>query len=204
MPTGYTEGLLKGTVKTFPQFAKICMRAFGATIHQRDESLDAPYKPRVPGNFHGKEIAKAKKKLKLVSVYSDMIIVALAKKELTERKNAYIKHTKEAEQNAKRLFAMQSKIAEWTPPTQEHLKFGEFMLQQITSSLQFDGDSKYYRNELFQIEKQIKKIKADVCRKEMIQRAEHDIAYHTRELEEEIKRCKDANKWADELIKSLK
>ena len=39
MPTGYTAGILEGKIKTFPEFAKICMRAFGAAIHMRDNGL---------------------------------------------------------------------------------------------------------------------------------------------------------------------
>lgn len=44
MPTGYTAGILNGTIKTFKEFATKCSRAF--MIHMRDEAHDAPYTPR--------------------------------------------------------------------------------------------------------------------------------------------------------------
>ena len=46
MPTGYTAEILNGEIKTFPEFAKKCARAFGAMIHMRDDSLDATYKKK--------------------------------------------------------------------------------------------------------------------------------------------------------------
>lgn len=203
MPTAYTDGILTGKVKTFPDFAKKCMRAMMPCIHLKEESLDKGYIPRKPGNYHKKELAKAQRHLKLVSVYSDKMIVAFAKKKLMESKNAYLGYIKKAEQNREKLLAMQSKVAKWTPPTTEHLEFGKYMLEQIKITLEHDGDSTYYQDELHNINQKIKEIKADTSRKEMIQKAESDVAYHTKELEEEIQRCKDSNKWCDELLKSL-
>ncbi len=60
MPTGYTAGILDGKITTFQQFAKQCMRAFGATIHMRDDDMDAEITPRTPSDYYSKEIEKAK------------------------------------------------------------------------------------------------------------------------------------------------
>lgn len=40
MPTGYTAGILDNKITTFSEFALLCSRAFGATIHMREDDLD--------------------------------------------------------------------------------------------------------------------------------------------------------------------
>ena len=64
MPTGYTAGIIDGKTETFQEFAKQCMRAFGATIHMRDENMDKEYEPRTPSDYHTKALEEAKEKLK--------------------------------------------------------------------------------------------------------------------------------------------
>ena len=46
MPTGYTAGIADGTITNFEQYALRCIRAFGATMHLRDESLEHEYEPK--------------------------------------------------------------------------------------------------------------------------------------------------------------
>ena len=57
MPTGYTAGILDGTVKDFNEFAKKCSRAF--MIHLRDEPFDSEYKKREPSDYHSKNLKEA-------------------------------------------------------------------------------------------------------------------------------------------------
>ena len=45
MPTGYTAGIIDGKTETFQEFAKQCMRNFGACIHMRDENMGKEYEP---------------------------------------------------------------------------------------------------------------------------------------------------------------
>ena len=71
MPTGYTAGVVDGTIKTFNDFAKSCMRAFGATIHMRDEPLNRKYEQRVPGVYYIESLEEAKKELALLETLPD-------------------------------------------------------------------------------------------------------------------------------------
>ena len=201
MPTGYTDGILKGTTKTFPDFAKKCMWAF--CIHLKEVSTDK-YEPRKPSDYYPKELKKAERHLKMIENYSDKQIVSLAKKRLMESKRAYIGYIKTAENNRKKLKKILSEINVWYPPTDEHLNFKKFMLEQIDTTMRFDGDSKYYQEELEKIEQRIKDIKADTSRTEMFERANGDVEYHKKHLDEDIKNCEATNKWVDDLMKSLK
>ena len=61
MPTGYTAGIIDGKTETFQDFAKQCMRAFGVTIHMRDENMDKGYELRLVHLRKGSKIIWCKK-----------------------------------------------------------------------------------------------------------------------------------------------
>ena len=44
MPTGFTAGILDGKINSFREFALVCVRAFGAAAHMRDDGLNIEYK----------------------------------------------------------------------------------------------------------------------------------------------------------------
>ncbi len=95
MPTGYTAEILDGKITTFPQFAKQCMRAFGATIHMRDDDMDAEFTPRTPSDYYAKEIKKANQVIKEAELLTDEEIIDARKKELQESKASYTKGIQE-------------------------------------------------------------------------------------------------------------
>lgn len=61
MPTGYTADLVDGKINTVEEYAKLCMRAFGATLHMRDEPLDKQYTTSEPSTYHLDAINDVKK-----------------------------------------------------------------------------------------------------------------------------------------------
>lgn len=70
MPTGYTAGIFDGTINSFEKFAMKCSRAFGATIHMRDDSLDEEYRKRTVDSYYFESVddnLKRINKLKLIS-----------------------------------------------------------------------------------------------------------------------------------------
>lgn len=52
MATGFTSGIIDGSITNFKQFATQCIRAFGATLHMRDESLDVEYTPQKVSDYY--------------------------------------------------------------------------------------------------------------------------------------------------------
>ena len=64
MPTGYTGYIVDGDITEFKDFAKLCMRACGATIHMRDEPTDKEYEPRTPSDYHLTSISRAENRIK--------------------------------------------------------------------------------------------------------------------------------------------
>ena len=75
MPTGYTAGIIDGEITTFEQFAIQCTRAFGATIHMRDNPLDSPYEPRTPSDHYVNSLQSQREKLEETKTMTDEAIV---------------------------------------------------------------------------------------------------------------------------------
>lgn len=203
MPTGYTAGIIDGKIKTFPEFAKQCMRAFGAVIHMRDERMDAEYVQREPSTYHNEQLEKANALLLEAETLSDDEIVTKRKAQLETDKEYYIESVAKTNKNWEDLTKMLTEVESYNPPTSEHTGIKDFMKQQLTSTLEYDGSDRYAKEKLAEIEKQLKTLNADAIRKDMIKEAKKDIAYHTKELNEDIKRCEESNKWVQDFLKSI-
>lgn len=203
MPTGYTAGILDGTVTTFPQFAKLCMRSFGATIHLRDESLDTEYEPRVPSDYHSKAIEKAKQSIIDAEKLSDEEIVQTKKNQLEDSRNYHLEEIEKAKKAMIQMNKILSDVHKWQPPTPDHTWIKDFMIEQIEKTIDFDCKTDYHDKGLIQIETELLTINASEIRNQMIKQANKDLAYHNAEYLKEVQRCEQSNKWASDLMESL-
>ena len=203
MPTGYTAGILDGKITTFPQFAKQCMRNFGATIHMRDDDIDAKYKERTPSDYYKKEIAKSKQSLIDAKTLSDEVIIDNKKKELEESKQYHNKSIKKAKIDTKNLNAILKKVNAWQPPTSEHAGVKRFMIDQIVKTIDFDCQTKYNDEGLAKVELELLTLNAKSIRKEMIAKAKKDFEYNTKNYNEDVERCNESNQWVSNFINSL-
>ena len=192
MPTGYTEDIYNGKDVTFKDFALKCARAFGACMHQREDNIDDPPKLKKPDTAY----------------YEDKLKKAKAFKKPTKAEyNLYIaKETEyleiELAKNEKRLAdykAMLVNVKNWLPPTKEHFKFKEFMMEQLNGSIYADS-SEYYEKELKKIKALTYKDYCDILKMD----AENDILSYTDEIKKEKARTEKTNKWLTDLFKSLK
>lgn len=204
MPTGYTNSILNGEVKSLKGFATLCMRAFGATIHMRDESLDVSYEPRVVGTYHLERLKDANDALNKLSKISDERLIAQAKRAIKSSLSYNKKALVTAVKNGVKLNKMLKEVNAWTPPTPEHVEFKEFMIQQIESTIKHDADTEYYDKKIKEycadLKKKLSARKIRAQRKADIMR---DIAYHTKEHNKEVERVKDSNTWVTDLINSI-
>ena len=110
MPTGYTAGILDGTIKDFPTFAKQCMRAFGATIHMREEPASKEYEPRVPSDYHKQQLGYAMKDLEKLGKMSDIELLDDEGRRLKECEREHIKGIAKVTQQKKKLDNMFKEI----------------------------------------------------------------------------------------------
>ena len=204
MPTGYTAGVVDGTIKTFKDFAKNCMRAFGATIHMRDQPMNKKYEPRVPDSYYLENLEEAKAQLAGLDTLPDEYFVNKVHSEIKSEIKYCLKKIEEKKEIKQRLDSLLSESESWNPPTEEHTEFKKFMINQLQQTLDYDADVSYYEVEL---EEQYKKLESpiDVEKVKADLRKEYEEAVKTRQksLDEEIERCNKSNEWVNQLLKSI-
>ena len=203
MPTGYTAGIMDGTTQSFGDFARLCARAFGATIHMRDESLSTPYVPRVPSDYHKKELAVERKRLKRLKAASDASILRKYKKQHLDNIKYHQKRIDEKNLDAQQLNAFLEQARAYKPPTPDHQGIRDFMIEQITSTLDWDCKTTYDDEAIQKSQLALVDLNADEIRQNLIDKALDNINYHKTHHKEEIDRCKSANKWVKQYYKSI-
>jgi len=192
MPTGYTAGILDGKVNTFEEFATVCTRAFGATIHMRDNPMDSPYEPRTPSDYHTNSIQSKRERLEEIESMSDEKIVEDFNTQLGEDLKYHQTKMEEDKRNLEKLNSMLESAKSWVPPTEDHQPFRNFMIEQIESTIKVDGDPSYHVNKIVGIKKQMEEgINPKEYREETIQEIKSQISYHETEYQKELVRCKD-------------
>jgi len=205
MPTGYTAGILDGKVNTFEEFATVCTRAFGATIHMRDNPMDSPYEPRTPSDYHTNSIHSKRERLEEIESMSDEKIVEDFNTQLGEDLKYHQTKMEEDKRNLEKLNSMLESAKSWVPPTEDHQPFRNFMIEQIESTIKVDGDPSYHVNKIVGIKKQMEEgINPKEYREETIQEIKSQISYHETEYQKELVRCKDSNDWMDKFFESIK
>jgi len=204
MPTGYTAGILDGKVKTFSEFAKLCMKAFGACIHMRDDDMNAEYKPMIPSSYYKDELEKAQKELEQAQTISDSKIICNRKKSLNKDKKYAEKRILEITDNKNKLKEFLKEAVEYVPPTKDHIGVKKFMIEQLHLTIENDGKTDYHDKELIEIENQLNNIDPIKIRKELIESAKEEIKYCTKHYQEEVNRCNENDKWVSDFLKSLK
>jgi hypothetical protein len=198
MPTGYTEKIKDGI--TFEQFALGCARAFGALVTMRDEPANAPIPERFePFDYHQKALEKAHGQLSAVSAMTVAELSDAAKKQYEADRDRFLKLI--AEKNVQRASydAMLAQVNAWMPPTDDHQGLKDFMVEQISRSIDFDCAGDYYESEL----KKVKQMTADEYKADLVQRLHRDLQYHDAEHRKEVERAASRTAWVKALRESL-
>jgi hypothetical protein len=139
MPTGYTSELYEGKPQTFQQFALECARNFGAAIMQRDDA-PGPVLKFVPPNtdYYDKSQAAAEAALEWFANASPDELAAKKAEEDAESEKRHQESVAKAEAQRERYEAMLVQVRAWTPPSPEHENLKQFMIDQLTESIDFD------------------------------------------------------------------
>lgn len=204
MPSGYTAEIVEGKVTTFKEFAQKCMRAFGATIHMRDESLSEKYVPRKVEKYYIESVEDCEDKLDELKKANDQFFIDKVKGELKSDYTHYEEKLRKVLECKTRLDLILKDTKKWTPPTEDHTGIKDFMIKQLEETMKYDADTAYYENELNEIKKKMESpIDISTIKKEMIADAEEELESARERLREEIKRCEDSNKWVEQFLKSI-
>lgn len=176
MPTGYTS-IIEEKDATFEEYVWRCARAFGALVTLRDDSLDVPVPAELkPSQHHAEWAAEARAKLDRLANLIAEEAERLAREDYERRAAAHRERVENGAKVAARYAAMRAKVADWQPPTPEHVGLKEFMLQQIDLCAKdgfapYDGPPRHEPVRAW-VERQRAEAAADVLRYEAGQREE--------------------------------
>lgn len=195
MPTGYTAPVQSGKVATLNEFAMQCARAFGALITMRDDPLGAPIPDKIEPqtSYHDKALAEAHAALAEMRSLTPEQAEYRALKAYDEATASHMAYAREKDEQRGRYEAMLEKVEAWQAP-EEVSGLRSFMLKQLRESIDFDCGHQSPAPERLMGEK---------WRAEMVEKAERDIAYHTKARAEEVDRAADRTRWLTTLRTSL-
>lgn len=190
MPTGYTAYVEDGRITSLRDFAFLCARAFGACITMRDEPLSKPIPEQfVPETkYYTERLETARKQLEQFNAMSDDEAVIEYEKDYAECLRGWQERDEKRMEETERYRSMISKVEAWKDGPHE-LK--GFMLSQLRQSI--------YEYE-FPAPSRISPLE---WKRHNIERAQKDIEYFTKNIDQEIERTEARNKWLSDLRKSL-
>jgi len=196
MPTGYTEAISKGI--SFEKFVMQCARGMGACVTMRDAPFDTEIPEFQPSTYYQESLEEAEETLKRLQ---EMGLAEAQEQAEAEYRSEVVRQKKQIEESHKlnqKYVEMLFQVEQWQPPTQEHQGLKNFMVEQITSSIDFDCNTEYYRDNPPQMLTREKYLETHTAR------ALRDIDYYTRENRKEIDRVNNRNVWIKQLRESLK
>lgn len=198
MPTGYTMPIEDREDFTFEEYVWRCAQGFGPFVMQRDDSLDTP-RPRkvVPHDYHERELTKAKAQLAEAQLMTLGDAEAHASLAFRDDCISYEKSMTNVRAVWGRYQTMRAKAVAWEPPTPEHARLREFMIEQIDVCTRFmDPENKAdsWRPTRKTGEEWIAKL---------IESAKANIAYHESGWAADCERARKANVWIDALAASV-
>ena len=191
MPTGYSAIVDEGG--SFVEYALGCARAFGACIDLRDEPRDTPIPDEfVPSDYHLKRQQEAEDELRHVRDLTDEEADEAARKEYEHD----IAFDREAASRVSLTFArydsMRRQVEAWVPPTEEHEGMKKFMLEQLETGRPYE----YTPSKIVQRS-------GEDWRRDQIEHALKNIAYHAEGYAKEVERANSRTRWVRALRQSL-
>jgi hypothetical protein len=192
--TGHVSNALKNG-EDFNAFVWNCARAFGALVDIRGNSEAKIPKQLKQSNYYKRIIAESKKALAALPKKAAAKL-SLGEKLKEKDLKWWQRQLDEVVKNNAKISSLLTEAKEWIPPTKDHENLKEYMVTQLTSSL---NDTGYYHEAISQamnrtpleyIEKREEELKDNIIR-------------CTKHQEEEDNSIESKNKWLKELRNSV-
>lgn len=199
MPTGYTQQIIDGTVKTPKEFLHLCLRNFGICVSMRDESLklQGDYTEYIKKfyqdstGYHAKALENAKKEYARISNLSDDDLYEMYVKGFSDDRDYYQKRTDEIKTQNAKYQSFYDAIKDWDC-SEEFSNIKKFALNQIDISKE---DEDYYEDKLPKEMLTKEEFIADgkyEYKEDLLKGAEWDINYHQERLDAITKNMNNA------------
>lgn len=194
MPTGYTAKLHDGKPQTFEEFALEAARAMGAAIMQRDDA-PGPIVEVEPSTYELEALARDEARLTELRSFTEDDWKAEEKRTRFDTARINRKSIQKASERRVRYEIMLAQVEAWRPPTSEHEGLKKFMVEQLTSSIEFDCSIRHLT---------IPPVRAwQEYRTVQLATAENAVERSKGYLAESIERYESRNKWVRDLRDSL-
>lgn len=194
MPTGYTAPVVDGEVFQARDFVSSCARAFGAFVHQREDSLKTPTAEPDLDIYSMKGLADARADLDVLKTWSADRIKSehAAYVEQAEFKNRLA--VIEWKRTKARLEFMLAQLEEWTP-NEQAAPIKKYAIEQIIETIAFDcGDAPYTST----IEEDAQKWFDD-----KLTNAEELVEYYKDRFDKDLKGALDRKAYARAVLDSI-
>ena len=198
MPTGYTQQIIDGKIKTPKEFLHLCLRNFGICVGMRDVPFEAQvdytefikkyYQDLI--DYHAKALNYAKEEYEKVSKLSDDELYEMHAKKFSDDRDYYQRSVNEVKtQNAKYQIFYDA-IENWDC-SEEFSNIKEFALNQINISKE-DVDS--YVDKLSKkalTKEEFISNEKSKYKKDLFEHIKWNIDFHQKELDTAIKGMND-------------
>ena len=199
MPTGYTQQIIDGNVKTPKEFLHLCLRNFGICISMRDEPLNpqGDYTEYIKKYYQdtigylNKALENAKKEYARISNLSDDDLYEMYVKKFTDNRNYYQKITDEAKKQNAKYQSFYDAIKNWDC-SEEFNNIKKFALDQIDDSKEPED---FYKDELTKkiiTKKEFISVNKYEYKENLLKNAEQDVNCNQERLDDAIKNMNDA------------
>ena len=199
MPTGYTQQIIDGIVKTPKEFLHLCLRNFGVCISMRDESLNlhGDYTEYIKKfyqdsmGYHTKALENAKAEYDRVNNLSDDDFYAMYVKNFSDNREYYQKIVDKVKKQNSKFQSFYDAIKNWDC-SEEFTNIKKFALDQIDNSKE---DEDYYKDELSKemlTEEEFITNDKSKYKEDLLKQAEWDIDYHQKQLDNITKNMNNA------------
>ena len=199
MPTGYTQQIIDGTVKTPKEFLHLCLRNFGVCISMRDVPFDTPqvdyteyikkYYQDTMG-YHAKALENAKAEYERVINLSDDDFYEMYVERFSHNREYYQERTDKTKKQNAQYQSFYDAIKNWDC-SEEFSNIKKFALDQIDISKEAED---YYADELSKemlTKDEFISNGKSKYEEDLLKNAISNISYHQKELDEITKKMND-------------
>lgn len=197
MVTGYTHELVEKDL-SFNDFAILCCRAMGVCVTMRDDPQGTPIpKEFEPSTYNLEQIKVAEATIEKLEAMDPDQKGAYGKKQVCSRISYHTESLTKATDANEKYETMLEEIKAWEVPSEDHQGVKDFMIQQVTMSM---NDLSYYEDNIKNLKTRnfVEEYNAD------LKQAYEDVAYHKNGHKEEVKRVTGRNLWLKKMRESLK
>ena len=190
MPTGYTQQIIDGTVKTPKEFLHLCLRNFEVCISMRDMPLDSQvdytesikkYYQDLMG-YHAKALENAKREYEKITNLSDDELYEMYVERFSDNREYYQKRTDEAKKQNAKYQSFYDAIKNWDC-SEEFSNIKNFALNQIDISKEAEDYTDELSKKMLTKEEFISNEKSKY-KEDFLEQAKWNIDYHQRELDD--------------------